>query len=131
MKVNGAKFRANGAYSDFYYIRTSSAKDFAKVMHMFADQKVFVEIAVATIMQCLVPAEERESANGLTLWMKDRDVVWKFLKRIQISHTGYFHPVKWSYVSQRREQYVTLFCNVIMFMQDASGQIMTRLEGPD
>ncbi len=126
VKVNGAKFRANGAYSDFYYIPTSIAKDFAKLMHIFADHKVFVEIAVATIMQCLVPAEEREFVTGPKLWGKNRDDIWKFFKLIRAFRTGYLHPMKWSYVSRGREQYIALFCNVIMFMHNSKGEITTE-----
>ncbi len=123
VRLNGNTRRPNGAYSDFYYIPASLAEDFAELAQIFLDHEIFLEIAVPTIVQCLAPPTDRESMTGLALWDELRTMSWTHFTKPDMVHQGFIHPTKWSYLSQGSENFVSFFCNALMFLHDPYGQI--------
>lgn len=123
VEVNGAKLRINGAWSDFYYVPNSLVEDFAELAKIFAGHKVFLEIAVATIIQCLALPSERESMNSIYLWFRNRNRLPKYFNQLQGTRKGFIHPVKWSQLNRKSPMHVNLFCNALMFMHDSKRKV--------
>jgi len=95
---NGATMRANGAFSDVYYIPQSLAEDFSKLASIFVDRLVFLEIAVPTILRCLVDSSRVWGRlAGLQIWTVDhRDEPWLYFDRAHLFEKTFLHPTKWS-----------------------------------
>lgn len=118
VRLNGAEFRANGGYSDVYYIPSRLAEDFADLAQMFLREKIFLEIAVPTIVRCLELPEDIHALRGKSVWDLDRDQPWKYFVRSQLFEKVYLHPTKWSgLVNDSVPELVSLYCDYVIPFQ--------------
>ncbi len=120
-ELNGGNHRINRAMSDFYYVPNAVAKEFGDLTPIFVNERVFLEMAVPTLLQCLSPIKERESLNGVYLWGGYRSKPLKYFAHIRSVHRGFIHPIKWSGVSNKGAQSRTVFCNALIVMHDPHG----------
>lgn len=117
VRLNGAEFRPNGAYSDIYYIPHRLANDFAVLSGAFLRFKVFLEIAVPTILRCIEPPENVQTLEGIATWDPDnRDFPWLYFDKRHLFGQTYFHPCKWGYLknSSLSANYKDFLCNKIL-----------------
>lgn len=125
VRLNGGELRANGAFSDVYYIPNRIAADFSSLITIFHKHNVFLEIAIPTIMTCLENPEDIEDLPGLMLWYSSRETPWQHfvVKDFRLVH--YMHPTKWGLVAQERPGYAEFFCTKSLpFLHDVYGRIM-------
>lgn len=120
LRLNGAEFRANGGYSDVYYIPSRLAEEFSELAQMFLREGVFLELAVPTIIRCLELPEDIRAMPGKQVWDLDRDQPWKYFLRSQLFEKTYLHPTKWSgLLNHTLPKLVSLYCDyVIPFLFD-------------
>ncbi|HJZ24119.1 MAG TPA: hypothetical protein VJ201_06710 [Candidatus Babeliales bacterium] len=81
-----------GAFADLVYLPAHYREDIIPLVNIFAQHKVFLEIAMPTIVACLENRNKCEYFNGLALWDGDRS---KLIEKYS-SSLDYIHPVKLS-----------------------------------
>jgi len=124
---NGDVLRANGAISDVYYIPSHIAADFSEMVQHFHKHNVFLEIAIPTIIQCLVYEGDVEEIPGLLLWDETREMPWTYFTNNDFRLTYYMHPTKWGLLSAKREGFADFYCTkVLPFLHDPYGRITIR-----
>ena len=111
--LNGAEFRANGAYSDIYYIPNNYAKQFRELAEIFLENQVFLEIAIPTIINCLALPEDRVNLKGTANWEVDRDEPWLFFKSKYLVGKRYLHPTKWGFLTATKT-FTTFLCDSVL-----------------
>ncbi len=92
-KRNGAKL-IHAARSDFYYIPSSIVKEFGELAQLFVECRIFLEIAVATILQCWSNRNQRETMNDLYLYGSGRKNLLPHINKVKKTHNGFLHPIK-------------------------------------
>ena len=97
---NGATERANGAFSDIYYIPSQFSQDFIELLHLFLHHKVLVEIAVPTIVRCLVASKDVQPLFGKQRTGKDKMEPWKYVMTNSLGGDSYSHPIKWGFLAR-------------------------------
>lgn len=118
IRQNGAEFRVNGGggSADIYYIPSQLAQDFADLAQIFVDNKVYLELAVPTIIRCLVQSEDIQVLHGNTLWAESRKNPWNHFVRSEMFNKTYFHPAKWSSLVTGSSPDITRFyCDDVIF----------------
>jgi hypothetical protein len=80
--------------SDFIYFPGSVAHELMKIVKIFADHEVFLEIAIPTIIQCFLPAVEKIYLPLCTYWV-DRYNYRMYEE--QCTHEILYHPLKFTF----------------------------------
>ena len=115
VRENGAAHRANGAFSDIYYIPSNYSQDFIELTELFLHHNVLVEIAVPTIVKCLTPSADVEHLRGDERWGGDKMTPWKFIRSNNLGGKSYSHPVKWGFMARGAStQYNQLYCATVL-----------------
>ena len=115
VRENGAAHRANGAFSDIYYIPSNYSQDFIELSELFLHHNVLVEIAVPTIVKCLIPSADVEHLRGDERWGGDKMTPWKFIRSNNLGGKSYSHPVKWGFMARGAStQYNQLYCATVL-----------------
>jgi len=63
-RLNGQTMRANGGYSDIFYVPNHLMNNFAKLAAVFLESGVFVEIAIPTVLRCVQSPQDVQSMPG-------------------------------------------------------------------
>ena len=119
--LNGGEFKLNGAYSDVFYIPSRLGADFKRLVNIFLEHEVFVEIAVPTILQCLENLEDVHPLPGTSIWEVSRDQTWLYWTVGNVIGKTYFHPTKWTYMYSQNgtAQHKTILCaHILPFLHD-------------
>ena len=125
---NGAELRPNGAYSDIYYIPSNLQQEVLELFEHFLKHKVFVEIAVPSVINCLVGKDYVEPLPGKQLWDETRDTPWLYFKNAEIVGKKYLHPTKWSYINGGSLEMQKFYCNsVIPYLFDPYERIANAI----
>ena len=126
MLLNGGQFRANGAYSDIYYIPSRIATEFATLGTLFLEEDIFLEIAIPTILRCLENTEDIEVLRGIASWELQRDSAWTNFNKEKFLGKSYLHPTKWSYLASGQLEFKQFFCDkVLPYLHDNFGRLST------
>ncbi len=128
--LNGGPYRVNGGLADIYYIPQEIAADFAVLGSLFLEHDVFLEVAVPTLMQCLVGIKNVQELVG-EYRQTDRSYPWlKFTQEKFIDKSYmYIHPTKWGHLaSGGHDGNVTkvreLYCErVLPWIHDPEGKL--------
>ena len=112
-RINGAELRLNGGYSDIYYIPHRLSSDFLELSHLFLDHRVFLEIAVPSVIRCLT-STDIEPLPGLRNWFESRDHPWNFFSRSHLFGQTCLHPVKWSRMNEGSHNLTSMFCDYVI-----------------
>lgn len=103
---NGAKSRIHGAYADVFYLPNKYSSEFAGLGRYFLEHHIFLEIAVPTIIICLLQNDDSDlSSNklnykeikGMEIWTEKRNYPWLYWEKARNSR-DYLHPTKWSHL---------------------------------
>jgi hypothetical protein len=79
--------------SDIVYIPRECAHDYIQLCPLFAQHKSFLEVAIPTICNCIMPKEKIEYINGIMLWYNgERNHACDYLN----PSVDYVHPIKLS-----------------------------------
>ena len=97
---NGAIDRANGALTDIYYIPSQFSQYFIELADLFLHHKVLIEIAVPTIVRCLVASKDVHPLIGKERWGKMKMEPWKYVKTNSLGGDSYSHPIKWGFLTR-------------------------------
>ena len=117
--LNGAELRPNGAYSDMYYVPARLQQQVLELFEHFLKHRVFVEIAVPTVINCLVGTSNVEKLPGKSVWDESRDMPWLYFTNKDLMGKKYLHPTKWSYIKSGSTEMRDFFCrNVIPYLFD-------------
>ncbi|CAH1788513.1 unnamed protein product [Owenia fusiformis] len=110
---NGAAHRVNRGLADIYYVPSKYAREYIELSTIFWKNKVWLEIAVPTILNCI--AEERPPIIPGS-YFKDytelRNKPWVHFP-VNVDKV-FFHPAKLSAVIEKSQDHVTYFCDVVM-----------------
>lgn len=94
--VNGGKHMVSGNLADVYYIPQRLAAQFAEVGLLFLEEKVFLEIAVPTIITCLESeGSSLEEIVGLYRGVVRVTPPWLLLNKDMFADKVFLHPCKW------------------------------------
>lgn len=84
----------NKGQSDFIYIPASAAKSFLNVVGVFSANKLFLEIALPTYVNCFAPTHIKlETLSLCTFWEQERNSLTHYMKHCNASH-ALVHPIK-------------------------------------
>ena len=97
---DGAIERANGALTDVYYIPSQFSQYFIELADLFLHHKVLIEIAVPTIVRCLVASKDVHPLIGKERWGKIKMEPWKYVKTNSLGGDSYSHPIKWGFLTR-------------------------------
>ena len=120
-KANGGMYRVNGNLAYIYYIPKRISKEFAELADLFAKHQVFLEIAVPTIVKCLVGETEKEKLPGLAVWEGSRKTPWKHFTETNMMNYTFLHPTKWRTIQQTKKQ---MLCTVLTYLHDPHGNMI-------
>ncbi|KAK2191655.1 hypothetical protein NP493_48g03020 [Ridgeia piscesae] len=67
LSSNGAADRPNSGISDIYYIPSKLSREFLELVDVFLRHRVFLEIAVPTIIRCLVEPTDVVKIRGVAV----------------------------------------------------------------
>ena len=124
MVLNGGQYRANGAYSDIYYIPSRLAAEFATLTSLFLEEDIFLEIAIPTILRCLENTDDIEVLRGIASWELERDSAWMNFNKDKFLGKSYLHPTKWSYLATGVQEFKQFYCdNVLPYLHDNFGRL--------
>lgn len=124
MLLNGGQHRANGAYSDIYYIPDRIASEFATLASLFLEEDIFLEIAIPTILRCLENTEDIETLRGIASWEMERDLAWVNFSKDKFLGKSYLHPTKWSYLANGNPDFKQFYCDkVLPYLHDSFGRL--------
>ena len=112
--LNGGQYRANGAYSDIYYIPSRIAAEFATLASLFLEEDVFLEITIPTILRCLENTDDVEVLRGIASWELDRDSAWMNFNKDKFLGKSYLHPTKWSYLANGQVEFKQFYCDKVL-----------------
>ena len=100
--------------SDVYYVPSTKASAFVELAEIFYEKRVFVEIAVPTIMHCIAGLYEMFRFDGYYVWTIERFYPWRWFEIATGNPMmAFLHPVKLSRVSID-ENITELFCEKIL-----------------
>ena len=124
LSENGAIERANGAFSDIYYIPSQFSQDFIELADLFLHHKVLIEIAVPTIVRCLVASKDVQPLIGKERWGKMKMEPWKYVKTNSLGGDSYSHPIKWGFLARGGPtELIKLYCTkVLPYLHDRSAR---------
>ena len=123
LSENGSPERANAALADIFYIPRKLWQSYTDFFEVFLRHKVFLEIAVPTIIRCLGANADidLQPLFGDAKWGKHRDKPWQYF--IPTRWKSFYHPIKWGFIGKTSKGrtdsttiglYKNLFCNKIM-----------------
>ena len=121
-QLTGGDGRANGGFSDIYYIPQRLATEFSTMARFFKEKQVFLEIAVPSILGCLELPEKVKEMKGFQNWDLSRDRPWEYKK----SYRGlvFFHPVKWGHLVAGNQKMAELLCTSLLpYLHDPFGRM--------
>ena len=124
IQSNGALLRANGGYSDIYYVPRRQIANFVRLAQFFLRHNIFLEIAIPTIVQCLEMDDNIAGLHGIQSWDADyRDTPWHYFRRTELVGKSYFHPTKWGFAAKGSKNHTLFFCKTLEYMYDKYGRI--------
>ncbi|XP_014664200.1 PREDICTED: uncharacterized protein LOC106806700 [Priapulus caudatus] len=112
--ANRGEYRVNNELSDVYYIPKRLASDFSTLASLFAEEEVFVEIAVPTLIRCLDKPGNVEKVNPLYLMGKIRTEDAPLTHWEESLNYHSFHPYKLSPVLRKDRSHVQHFCKQVL-----------------
>ena len=68
--------------------------------NLFLHHKVLIEIAVPTIVRCLVASKDVQPLIGKERWGKMKMEPWKYVKTNSLGGDSYSHPIKWGFLAR-------------------------------
>ena len=100
-----------GGRSDVFYIPSKYADDFMLISSIFYKHKVFLEIAVPTIIRMISEAHQREKLRGIYLpgrvgMQPVKDV--RYLWRVYDLRLHFLHPLKLNYLNESVLNYAVI-----------------------
>ncbi len=128
-ELNHGPWRVNGGLADIYFIPKRLAADFAALTSYFAQADVFLEIAVPSIMQCLVGLDNTVPLEGLYRTPRFRNSPWLELTRSSFEGKVYLHRTKWSFLSRQRwtanfKNFQQFYCDIVLpWLHDRTGKL--------
>ena len=124
LSENGAIERANGAFSDIYYIPSQFSQDFIELADLFLHHKVLIEIAVPTIVRCLVASKDVQPLIGKLKQGTIKMEPWKYVKTNSLSGESFVHPIKWGFLARGGPtELIKLYCTkVLPYLHDRSAR---------
>ena len=111
---NGAADRANGAFSDIYYIPSKLSQEFLEIVDVFLRHRVFLEIGVATTIRCLVAPTDVQPLLGDAIWDNTRMHPMMHFNTKSLYGKSYYHPVKWGFLARGSTEYIQLYCTKVL-----------------
>lgn len=121
---NGALLRANGGYADIYHIPQRQMADFVQLAAYFLEHRVFLEIAIPTIIRCLESDANVSPLVGIQSWDADyRDSPWHYFRQAELVGKTYFHPTKWGFIERGSKNHTIFFCKALEFLGDKYGRM--------
>ena len=96
--------------SDIYYIPTHFMRNASNLFKVFYEHRVYLEVAVRTVLTCLSYPNHPLEINGHRDWSRRRSEFHRSVHHITSGTTLFLHPVKLSYVQQGQQKHVRSFC---------------------
>lgn len=122
--LTGAEFRMFSGNADFYYVPQRLAKEFSELAILFRKEKLFLELAVPTILRCLENPEDMEKLVPLLLWMNSRNTPWLHFTSKDFKLKSFMHPTKWAALAAGSSDFQEFYCtHVLPFLHDYFGRI--------
>ena len=117
IRFNGALLRANGGYADVYHIPHHRINDYAVLAEFFARHRIFLEIAVPTIVRCLETESDLEEMRGIKSFdIQSGEVPWRYLTPTALIGMSYLHRTKWGYIEKGSQNYTQFFCKALSYV---------------
>ena len=115
-KYYGGELRVLSAYSDMFYIPQSLANQFIKFSRIFEKHKMFIEIAVPTIVGYISNPNDIQLEKAIQMpYDYSRDKPWLRWKNMKNSaQYMYIHPVKLGNIAQNNSDMIKLYCKSII-----------------
>ena len=88
---------------------------FTTLAELFLRQRVFLEVAVPTILLCMEPYKNIIHLPGLAIWDETRNQPWKYLPQLEERDLVFLHPTKWGLLRSdskyNQENWTRVFCD--------------------
>ena len=115
LSSNGAADRPNGGFADIYYIPSKLSREFLELVDVFLRHRVFLEIAVPTIIRCLVAPTDVVEIRGVAVNDVARRLQpWKYFTTQSLVGKSYWHPLKWGILAGGSVEYSKLYCTKVL-----------------
>lgn len=101
-----------------YHIPHTLIADFAYLAEFFLQHKVYLDLAVPTIIASIAAENDVIPAAGLKSWdYKIRDRPWLYIQPKDLKYI-FYHPTKWGYMDSSSDptaalNYTIFYCNVL------------------
>ena len=104
-----------GEFGDAAYVPKRHSKSFVKVASFFLKEKIFVEIALPTIMHMLSRSEHIQYVRSLQLPMNiNRNKPWKRWEDFMNKY-AYIHPTKWGTIVTENDKWrLNFYCTSVL-----------------
>ena len=117
LKTEGGKsIRLFSSQTDFYYVPQVRVKEFLHISRLFRTVRLWHEIAVPTLVNCLTKPSEQETVLTYYNWNyhgnRRKPWIW-YPKQMNNSRTMLMHPIKLGPIADASENDTELFCRSI------------------
>ena len=126
LNFTGAPNRIIFGYSDIYYIPAAKAVDFITIVSIFSQHRVFLEVAVPTVVICIegkkIMLKGISQAN-----ISQRKLPWVNIGDLYNNRTlVFYHATKWKTVLKRNKQYRKFYKDTTKIIHNCTAQLTTQ-----
>lgn len=119
---HGGPRRIASSFSDLYHISQTLIADFAYLAEFFVQRKVYLDLAVPTIINSIEAKSDIIHKTGYLAWRGIRIKPWLYIQIKDLKYM-FYHPTKWSYIDSSSEpiaalNYTIFYCNVLDQLYD-------------
>jgi hypothetical protein len=127
VRLNGGEMRPNARNADIYFVPVRLEQQVSELFGHFLEHRVFVEIAVPTVLNCLSGKGDAQHIPGVLNWEESRDMSWLFFNNKHLLGKRFLHPTKWSRIETFTEMKELYCAKLIPFLFDPYGRIENKI----